>query len=518
MSTYIYPNIPKTFNKGDQVLIVFQNKVQEIDLLSLGIGKCKIECFDSCPSVHETWNHTIYAAGVTDLSDLINKGVTKVYAVVGASVNMNYCIQGQMIKVPQGHASYNEYERFGGSSISSEVYWGRHERHGSGASTDLRTVYDAGKGIYDAASRNSVFIAAGGMWPNERSVPTSIAGAPSPHNAPNGIIKFTDCVVKEGVCRFNDHGYIIITALGDSFVLNEKCTLEIKTSNGTKKIPLYDCKDSGDGESVQVKLPSGEKLRAIVSSAEQPPDNVCIKNTAKRYLMDKPVTTKTDVVPVGQTKFMNDNYFIVPQNVTSLKVTSYHSRGNNPNNVSAMGDWYYSVIPGSIISSKFWMHETKYMFDTSYAVKFNNQSIMSEGCLGWSGHVGSSPAYAKLEYSEEINKTKVRNTPCPYVFLNGDKAIYAENGINFYKLDPVDGQHTVFIPHRDMKVKISFTSKKDNKTWDTTRDIKADDRIARFFVEDRTYISVYNIYRDAFAGGTYDAGEEDLAVNINIVS
>lgn len=514
MSAYIYPNVPQVFNKGDQVLIVFQNKVQEIDLLSLGIGKCRIECFDSSPSVHETWQQTIYAAGTTDLSELIFKGVTKIYAVVGASVNMNYCIQGQMIKIPQGHASYNEYERFGGSSMSSSTYYGRHERVGSGASTDLRTVYDPNKGIYDAASRNSVFISAAGMWPNDRSVPTSVAGEPSPNNAPNEIIKFSDRVIKEDVCRFNDHGYIIITALGDSYVLNESCSLEIKTSNGVKKIPLYDCKDSGDTESFQAKLPSGEKLRAIVSLLEQPPDNVCIKNTGKKYLVDKVTAEKTTAVPVGQVKFVNDNYFIVPPNVARVKITPYKSNGNNPNNISQeSGSFYYDVIPGEIISSKFWMHETKYLSDTSYYVKFNDQTLLGEGCLGWSGHVGSAPAYAKIEYNKDINDIQEDTSMVrPYVFLNGDKAIYSSAGTSSYTLEPADG-HTVFIPHKDMKITISIPSKGKNYSID----LKADDRVARFKTPERTFIAVYNIYRDAFADIRYEE-EGDLAVKIDIIS
>jgi len=531
MAIYLYPNVPKVFNAADQIIIPFINKVQELDLYSLNIGKCKIECFSSRHAVNEGGGVN-YTAGTIDLTDLIKKGISKLYAVVPACCNMNYGNQNSsQVYIMQNYVSYTEYERFGGASrvrVSSGATWGDPSATGSGGSTDLRTYYDASKGIYDTQSQQSVIIAAGGEG-TVKGVPSSIAGESGIDNAPNNIVTFSERLIKKNcsVPTFCQNGYIIITALSGSYIPSDY-VVEIKTPAGVSKFPLYKINVDSAASGFQVKAQNGDVVYGVSTLVSSAKDNVSLKNPDLNYLIDEAGATgtgsgsgTTTSSNEGSFKFYIGDIFMVPDSVSGLEAQPYYHRDFNVNAVTrTYTPFYFSVVPGQPLGGRLHIHYTYYSFDASYYFSCNNNGINNMGRIpperGWDHGGGTAaPSYDIFRYNKDISNKCDQifyGFSYPFAFFNGDKTIFAD-GKTSYTLSAKDG-YVVWVSNRACRVRVSVpsTGYKYEITFDSSTY-----RVARYYVKGRkeVFVSIYDPFRHWWVQPTFtQPGDADVKVDI----
>lgn len=355
-------------------------------------------------------------------------------------------------------------------------------------------------------------------------MPSCVAGK----NAPNNIHAFSNIDIRNQVPRLGHNAHIILTVLSQSFLPTEY-EIELRTQNGTEKIPLYKGNVPQSIKSFVVHPSDGEEVFTLSVPEKSDKDNISIQNPKIRYLANFGQTTDTApnnspnnqsvsaIIPTGQVKHYIGDIFIVPKNVRRIISQAYYIRNKNVNNPVPYSTYVFDVFPGQIISSMMWLHYTYYDFDLSYITVCGGNTINSMGRIPpgrGGGHGGgwAAPAFSVFKYGEQINNRKASSSFFrPYSYFNGDKMYFANDEIKEYNLLPEDGQ-SVWEAHRPMTISITIPA--INKTYNVK--VNAGDRITRYYTTNRTLVAVYNPHSAYCIGANY-AANGNVPVNIAIV-
>jgi hypothetical protein len=353
----MYPNIPIVIKSGDKIFFSFTNGVQEINLLTFGVNRCRIACYNGSSTYDENYARVVhYTRGDIYLSNLISSGITKLQVIVGSSANN----QWRSCVAPRANVPNNS-------------------GHYAGGVSSIRI-------------NNTTIISS-----------SSVSGY------------FSNCA-SGNTTRLSEHGYIVITALEDGYKLSDH-QLQIKTSRGVKNFPLYQGNPPASINNLDVILPGGEKAFALTSTSTQPLDSIALKNPGMKYVMDANAvggsgegsSGSSNAIPSGRVELLLGGCFRVPQNITSILAQSTYNTSKEPNCKRNMGSAYFRVSPGQIISTTYCIHKTYYSWDNSIFVYINSVYFGGHGRIPSTrggGHGGGwlwlGPTI--ITYSASINK------------------------------------------------------------------------------------------------------------------